>query len=203
MFTMNQKVSKAMLTTHITFSVGWIGTVAAFLALSILGLVSSDAIVRSCYIAMEIVAWFIIIPFCFASLLTGLVQALGTHWGLFKHWWVFVKLVVTVIATLILILHMQPISYLADVATQKVFGYDELRGLRVRIVADAAAAILVLTAITTVSVYKPWGKIQFGLSLPSFKATTQRPMGVYLLIGLAVALMIFILLHMMQGKMHS
>lgn len=85
MFTMNQKVSKAMLTTHITFSVGWIRTVAAFLALSIVGLVSSDAIVRSCYIAMEIVAWFIIIPFCFASLLTGLVQTLGTHWGLFKH----------------------------------------------------------------------------------------------------------------------
>ena len=38
-----------MLTTHITFSVGWIGTVAAFLALSIVGLVSGDAIVRSCY----------------------------------------------------------------------------------------------------------------------------------------------------------
>lgn len=202
MFTMNQKVSKAMLTTHITFSVGWIGTVAAFLALSIVGLVSSDAIVRSCYIAMEIVAWFIIIPFCFASLVTGLVQALGTHWGLFKHWWVFVKLILTVIATLILILHMQPISYLADVATQNVISYDELRGLRVRIVADAAAAILVLTAITTVSVYKPWGRIQFGLSLPTFRATTKKPMGKYLVIGFAIAFIIFILLHLMKGGMH-
>lgn len=202
MFTMNQKVSKAMLTTHITFSVGWIGTVAAFLALSIVGLVSSDAIVRSCYIAMEIVAWFTIIPFCFASLLTGLVQALGTHWGLFKHWWVFVKLILTVIATLILILHMQPISYLADVATQNVISYDELRGLRVRIVADAAAAILVLTAITTVSVYKPWGRIQFGLSLPTFRATTKKPMGKYLVIGFAIAFIIFILLHLMKGGMH-
>lgn len=202
MFIMNQKVSKAMLTTHITFSVGWIGTVAAFLALSIVGLVSSDAIVRSCYIAMEIVAWFTIIPFCFASLLTGLVQALGTHWGLFKHWWVFVKLILTVIATLILILHMQPISYLADVATQKVISYDELKGLRVRIVADAAAAILVLTAITTVSVYKPWGRIQFGLSLPTFQATTKKPMGKYLIIGFAIAFIIFILLHLMKGGMH-
>ena len=199
MITMNSRVSKMMLTTHITFSVGWIGTVAAFLALSIVGLVSSDVVVRSCYIAMEIVAWFIIIPFCFASLLTGLVQALGTHWGLFKHWWVFVKLVLTVIATLILILHMQPISFLAEVAAQKVMSYDELRGLRIRIVADAAAAILVLTAITTISVYKPWGRIHFGLALPSFQATTKRPMGKYLIIGFAIAIIIFILLHLMKG----
>lgn len=202
MLTMNSRVSKMMLTTHITFSVGWIGTVAAFLALSMVGLVSSDAVVRSCYVAMEIVAWFVIIPFCLASLLTGLVQALGTHWGLFKHWWIFVKLVLTVIATLILILHMQPISYLAELATQKEGSFDELQGLRIRIVADAAAAILVLTAITTVSVYKPWGKIQSGISLPDFKATTKKPMGQYLIIGFALAFIIFFLLHLMKGGMH-
>lgn len=202
MFTMNPRIAKAVLSTHITFSIGWIGTVAAFLALSIVGLAGSDAVVRSCYIAMEIVAWFVIIPFCSASLLTGLVQALGTHWGLFKHWWVLVKLVLTVIATLILILHMQPISHLADMAIQKVMSYNELRALRIRIVADAAAAILVLIAITTVSVYKPWGKIQFGLSLPKFTPTTKKPMGIYLLIGFIAVLVIFVALHIMNGGMH-
>lgn len=202
MITMNSRVSKLMLTTHITFSVGWIGTVAAFLALSIVGLIGNDEMVRACYIAMEVVAWFIIVPFCFASLLTGLIQALGTSWGLFKHWWVLVKLILTLIATLILILHMQPISYLGEVATQKSIGYDELRNLRIRIIADAAAAILVLVAITTVSVYKPWGKIQFGVSITSFKSTTKRPMGRYLLIGFAIAIIIFIMLHLMKGGMH-
>ena len=202
MITMNSRVSKLMLTTHITFSVGWIGTVAAFLALSIVGLIGNDEMVRACYIAMEVVAWFIIVPFCFASLLTGVIQALGTSWGLFKHWWVLVKLILTVIATLILILHMQPISYLGEVATQKSIGYDELRNLRIRIIADAGAAILVLVAITTVSVYKPWGKIQFGVSVPSFKATTKKPMGRYLLIGFAIAIIIFIMLHLMKGGMH-
>jgi hypothetical protein len=202
MITMSSRVSKAMLTTHITFSVGWMGTVAAFLALSIVGLIGNNQTVRACYIAMEVVAWFIIVPFCFASLLTGLIQALGTHWGLFKHWWILVKLILTVIATLILMLHMQPISYLSDVATQKFLASDELKSLRIRIIADAAAAILVLVAITTVSVYKPWGKIQFGISLPGFKATTKEPMGKYLLIGLAIAIIIFIMLHLMKGGMH-
>lgn len=202
MFTLNHNVSKAMLTTHITFSVGWIGTVAAFLTLSIVGLIGNDPTVRACYIAMEVIAWFIIVPFCIASLLTGLIQALGTHWGLFKHWWILVKLILTVIATLILLLHMQPISYLGEVAMQKVISFDELRNLRVRLVADAGAAILVLVAITTVSVYKPWGKIQFGISLPTFRATTRKPMGKYLLVGVGVALLIFILLHLLQGGMH-
>ena len=201
MIIMSPRLSKLVLATHITFSVGWIGTVAAFLALSIVGLVGNDQVVRSCYIAMEVVAWFIIVPFCFASLLTGLIQALGTHWGLFKNWWILVKLILTVIATLILMLHMQPISYLAEVASQQVLAYDELRTLRIRIIADAGAAILVLVAITTVSVYKPWGKIQFGVSLPGFKATTKRPMGKYLLIGFAIAAIIFIMLHLMKGGM--
>jgi hypothetical protein len=170
--------------------------------LSIVGLVGSDQVVRACYIAMEVVAWFIIVPFCIASLLTGLMQALGTHWGLFKHWWIAVKLILTIVATLILLLHMQPISYLGEVASQKMLAYDELRSLRVRIVADAGAAIFVLVAITTVSVYKPWGKIQFGVALPGFQATTKRPMGKYLLIGLAIALTIFIILHLTQGGAH-
>lgn len=199
---MSSRVSKVMLTTHITFSVGWIGTVAAFLALSIVGLVGNDQVVRSCYIAMEVVAWFIIVPFCFASFLTGIAQSIGTHWGLFKHWWILVKLNLTVIATLILILHMQPISYLADVATQKALASDELINLRVRIIADAAAAILVLVAITTVSVYKPWGKVQIGVSLPGFKATTKKPMDKYLLFGFGIAIIIFIMLHLMKGGMH-
>ena len=97
---------------------------------------------------------------------------------------------------------MQPISYLAELATQKEGSFDELQGLRIRIVADAAAAILVLTAITTVSVYKPWGKIQSGISLPDFKATTKKPMGQYLIIGFALAFIIFFLLHLMKGGMH-
>ena len=202
MTTMSSRVSKLMLTTHITFSVGWIGTVAAFLALSIVGLLGNDQVVRACYISMEVVAWFIIVPFCFASLLTGLIQALGTHSGLFKHWWILVKLILTVISTFILMLHMQPISYLAEVATHKVFAYYELRNLRIRIIADAGAAILVLVAITTVSVYKPWGKILFGVSLPGLKATTKKPMGKYLLIGFAIAVIIFAMLHLIKGGIH-
>lgn len=39
---MTARVRKLALTAHITFSVGWLGAVAGFLALSIAGLVSQD-----------------------------------------------------------------------------------------------------------------------------------------------------------------
>jgi uncharacterized membrane protein len=66
-------------------------------------------IVRAAYLAMELNAWFVIVPLVLSSLLTGLVQALGTMWGLFRHYWVLAKLVLTVLITIILLLQMQPI----------------------------------------------------------------------------------------------
>src|SRR5574338_1362322 len=114
---MTPRVSKIALTAHITSSVGWIGAVATFLALAIAGLMSkNDQIVRTAYLAMELIGWCVIVPFSIASLLTGLVQSLGTSWGLFRHYWVLAKFLITILATIILLVHTQPIGILADVA---------------------------------------------------------------------------------------
>jgi hypothetical protein len=203
MISMTLRVSRLMLMTHITFSVGWIGAVAAFLALAIAGITGNQPMVRGCYIAMEVIAWFVIVPFCIASLITGIVQALVTPWGLFRHYWVVVKLVLTLLSTVLLLLHMQPISHVGLLASQMVLEHDQLRDLRIQLIADAGAAIFVLLVITTVSVYKPWGTIDLGVSLPRFKATTKRPMGLYLFIGLIMLLVLFILLHLLGGGMHQ
>jgi subtilisin-like proprotein convertase family protein len=83
-------------------------------------------------------------------------------------------------------LHMQAISHAAQVASQTVLGHNQLKDLRIQLIADAGAAVFVLLVITTVSVYKPWGRIYLDVSLPRFKATTKRPMGFYLFIGFIV-----------------
>ncbi len=68
---------KLTITAHVTFSVGWLGTVAAFLVLSIAGLTSHDAdVVRGVYLSMDLISRFIIVPLCFAAVVTGLIQAL-------------------------------------------------------------------------------------------------------------------------------
>lgn len=77
--TLPSGLRKLVLTLHVTSSVGWLGAVAAFLVLAVAGLTSRDVqTMRAAYIAMELVTGFIIVPFCLASLATGLVQSLGT-----------------------------------------------------------------------------------------------------------------------------
>ena len=160
---MGPGLRKVTLIAHVTFSVGWLGSVGAFLALAIAGLTSADPqTVRAAYLAMEMIGWFVIVPLSIASLLSGLVQSLGTAWGLFRHWWVLIKLVMTVLATIILLVHMQPVGHLAEAVRAATLSGGELRGLRVQLIADAGAAIVVLLIATTLSIVKPRGLTRYG-----------------------------------------
>src|SRR5213593_1929578 len=130
---------KLALTTHITSSVGWLGSVAAFLALAIAGVTSHDPqIVRAAYLAMHLTTWFVIVPLSLAALLTGVVESLGTTWGLFRHYWIVTKLLLTVLATIILLVHTQPIDRVAAVAAQTTLSPFDLRQVRLQLVGDAS-----------------------------------------------------------------
>jgi hypothetical protein len=84
---------KLALTVHLVSSVGWLGAVAGFLALAVAGLTGQgEQITRAAYLAMDLTAWFVIVPLSLASLLTGLLQSLGTTWGLLRHYWVLAGL---------------------------------------------------------------------------------------------------------------
>ena len=171
---MKPGLRKFALTAHVTASVGWLGAVTGFLALAIAGLTSQDAQrVRAAYVAMDLIAWFVILPFCFASLLTGLVQSLGTTWGLIRHYWVLIKLLISAFATVVLLMHMQPIGRVAAVAAVTPLAGPDLRGLRIQIMADAGAAVLLLIVATTLGVYKPRGLTPYGWR----KQNEQRTVG--------------------------
>ncbi len=154
---------KFVLTAHITASVGWLGAVAAFLALAVAGLTNQDAqMVRGAYLAMGLMTWYVILPLSWASLLTGLIQSLRTTWGLFRHYWVLMKLVINVLSTLILLIHMQPISYLAGVAAETTLSSGDHLQVRIQMVVTSGAAVLALLVATTLSVYKPRGLTPYG-----------------------------------------
>jgi hypothetical protein len=206
---MTPRLSKLVLTSHITFSVGWLGAVAVFLALAITGINSQDIqLSRAAYLAMEISGWFVIVPFCIISLLTGIAQSLGTKWGLFKHYWIIVKFFLTVAITILLLLHMQPISNLAELAANPAFSNNEQPGLRIQMIADAGAALLVLLAITTISVYKPWGRTRYGLVASSKQYTailhsgkaTWKSWKFYILVGSIILVLLFLIKHLMGGS---
>ncbi len=160
---MTPRLRRFALTAHVTSSIGWFGAVAAFLALAVAGLTSPDAqLVRAAYLAMAVTTWFVIVPFALVALISGVVSSLGTTWGLFRYYWVLVKLLLTLVATLILLVHLQPISLLAGVAAQtSVLGAD-LGPVRILMVVASSAALVVLLVLTVLSVYKPRGLTPYG-----------------------------------------
>ena len=154
---------KLVLTLHVTSSVGWLGSVAAFLVLAVAGLTSQDAqTVRAAYLAMELVTGFVIVPLCLASLASGLVQSLGTRWGLFRHYWVVAKLLLTVVATVVLVLQIGVIRYLGAAAGERALASADLRELRMSMVLHAGGGLVVLLLTTVLSVFKPQGMTGYG-----------------------------------------
>lgn len=157
---MTPGLRKFALTAHVATSVGWLGAVAGFLALTVVGLSSRDVqMVRAVYLTAEPVTWFAIVPLALASLATGLVQSLGTPWGLFRHYWVVFKLLLTVLATIVLMQYTQTVSYFAGVAA--VPDRADLSGLRSYLL-HSGGALLVLLVTTALSVYKPRGLTRYG-----------------------------------------
>lgn len=174
--TMNPRLRKFALTMHVTSSVGWLGAVVVFLALAIAGLTSQNAqTVRGAYLAMELTGWLVLVPLSLASLLTGLIQALGTAWGLFRHYWVLFKLAITVVATVLLLVHMQVAGHVADAAAKTNLSGGDLNGMRIQLMVDAAAALLVLLVAVTLSVYKPRGLTRYGWRKQRELRAQQQP----------------------------
>ena len=159
---MTPRLRKVALTVHIVASVGWLGAVTCVLVLAVVGLASEDfETVRAVYPALEVAAWYVLLPLALVSLLTGIVQSLGSKWGLFRHYWVIVKLVINVVATVVLLLYLKTLESLADVAAMS--SAADLGALRsASAVLHAGAAWLLLVVATVLAIYKPRGLTPYG-----------------------------------------
>ena len=161
--TMPPRLRKFALTFHVTSSVGLLGAIGAFLALAVCGLASQNGqIVRAVYPAMPLIARFVVVPLAFASLLTGLIQSLGTQWGLFQHYWVLVKLLLTVFAAAVLLLKIELIDDAARLATEMPLPHADLREAGIQLAVHAAGGLLVLIVPAVLSIYKPPGMTRYG-----------------------------------------
>jgi hypothetical protein len=169
---MKPGLRKFALSVHLTLSVGWIGAVVTYLALGVAAVTSEDVqTVRATWTAMELAGWYVIVPLALASLLTGLVMALGTKWGLFRYYWVLISFVLTVFCTVVLLLHMPTVSSTAEMA-QEAQGAT-LDGLGGDLF-HPGIGLVILIAIQTLNVYKPPGMTRYGWR----KQQEQRPVPV-------------------------
>lgn len=162
--TMTPRVAKLALTAHVTSSVGWLGAVAAFLALAVIGVTSHDVQeVRAVYLAMDLIGRYVLVPLSVVSLLTGLVQSLGTKWGLLRHYWILFKLLINVFATIVLLMYLATLRFFAGAAAEAGTSATVPEVLRSpSAVLHASAALVVLLVATVLAVYKPRGMTPYG-----------------------------------------
>lgn len=160
--TMTSGLRKFALTVHITSSVGWIGTIAAYLALDVIVATNQDAqMLRAAWIAMGWITGYVIVPMAVMSLLTGLVISLGTKWGLFQHYWVLISFALTIIAIVVLLSETQLIKRVAEIAADPTTSVDALRALPNTLV-HSVGGTLVLLITQVLNVYKPRGLTPYG-----------------------------------------
>jgi hypothetical protein len=160
--TLSPGLRKVALATHLTVSVGWVGAVGAYIVLDVAATTGQDArAVRAAYLGMDAIARSAIVPLAIASLLTGLVVSLGTRWGLFRHWWVLISFLLTVFATIVLVVETRTIAALAAMAADPTTSADQLRALGGTLLHSVGGA-LVLIVILVLNVYKPRGLTPYG-----------------------------------------
>jgi hypothetical protein len=206
---MTLRIRKGALTAHIACSVGWFGAVFSFLALALAGLLSQDLqVVRAAYLSMSMIGWWVIVPLSFASIATGLVQVFSTSWGLVRHYWVMLKFMISIVATSLLLLHLQPVNRIASVAAAGPLSNTDLRELRIAVAADAASALLALIAALSLAVYKPKGMTSYGwrrqqprAAQVDPRAAEGTPRWVYVFAGFVLAALIAV--RLLTGSGHA
>lgn len=140
-----------LLSVHITSTVGALGADVTILALGLTGLAGSEP--RTVYPAMNVVGASVLAPLAVASLVTGVLLARLTAWGVFTYWWVTIKLATTTgLVVLVLQVLVPRFAAAARVASA---GIDLSGAERFQLVATAATGIALLVAMVVLGVFKP------------------------------------------------
>jgi hypothetical protein len=171
---MSRRRRKLVLTLHVITSVGWLGAAIAMTVLLVAGFITRNPALRhSAFTFMHVYDLAIMIPLGYLALVTGVLLSVGTNWGLLKHWWIVVKLVLTV-AVLVFAGVFTSGWVLEAVARTTEHPMAGLGALAVRLGANVAAFNTVFWTTATISVYKPWGPTPRGKRKLAERAATKQ-----------------------------
>lgn len=153
---LKRPVRRGVLVAHVAVSVSWLGLTVGLLTLGLTAFLTGDPATASAATrAMKVFGDWLVVPVALLSLVSGLVLALGTPWGLARHRWVWIKFWLTLITTGLSVFSLRP-GIDAAVA-------DEVVDINLVIAPSVATATYLF--ITAISVLKPWGLTRRGRRL--------------------------------------
>ena len=164
---------KLVLTIHVGTSVGWLGAAVAMSVLAVIGRTVEDPHLRhSAYMFMHFFDQAIMIPFSLLAFFSGIALSLWTNWGLFDHYWVITKFVLT--TAVILFAAIQTSLWVHNAIELAMAGGAEFDQIAVRLLINSACNLLSFWAMTALSVYKPWGRTGRGERQARQRAESAR-----------------------------
>jgi hypothetical protein len=157
---LSRRQRQAVLVLHIVSAVGWIGVDLALIPLVLTGLATDDgATAAAAYEAVAILVPWTVPALSLLIVTTGVLLGLGTKWGLVRYWWVAVKLVISLILTMLVFTSLLPAVTSIDVAAST--SGDGVRAAlddpAVFLYPPVVSSLMLLTAVV-LSVTKPWGR---------------------------------------------
>lgn len=141
----------ALLSVHIASTVSALGADLVILSLSLAGLTGSDP--RTIYPAMSLIGASVMAPFAIVSLVTGVLLARLTGWGVFRYWWVTIKLVTTTV--LVVLVQLVLVPRLGAAARAAGAGLALTDAERLQLVVTSATGSSLLIAMIVLAVFKP------------------------------------------------
>jgi hypothetical protein len=161
---------KLILLIHVTASAGWAGVEACLLVLCLSGLhAGGGRSVVSAYGAAGQIGTALCLPACLIALLSGLLLAVGTPWGLLRYYWVTVKFILT---TALAVADIAVVDNLLSRAAARAAALPAgaapaaLGVPRLLLAGVTAVQAGVLLAAMLLAIFKPWGRSTYRPARP-------------------------------------
>ena len=151
---------KFVLTVHVITAVGWLGVDLVLLTFGVSGLAGADP--ELVYPAQSYIGRMLFTPLSALVWLIGVVNAILTPWGLFRHWWVVVKLLVTTLMLGLVVFLLYP-----SLAEAGSMAAELPRRDRINMVVAPSVSTSLLIFATVLSTYKPWGRTRLNQRQPA------------------------------------
>ena len=156
------KRRKALLTIHIASAVALLGGTAGFLVIAVRAATRGDqAEAHVLYEALGQLPLFTGIPLSFIALVSGVLVALTSKWGLFRYWWVTAKLTLLVGVLLLgAFVNSRTTNTMIDTTAPSGDGQDSAERY---LVASVIVQFAMVLAAIVLAVFKPGGRIRRAL----------------------------------------
>jgi hypothetical protein len=142
-----------LITVHVLATVGLFGADLGLLVIGTSGIAGADP--RAIYPASHLIAEIIVQPLAIISVVTGVVLARVSGWGLLRYWWTAIKLVTTLALTAVVLLVLVPRLGVAADAPDMVPASQ-----RVLLLLGPAIASNLLVLNAALGIYKPGWRLR-------------------------------------------